>query len=147
MAKQTADKEPSRAPWYQDGLAFSCTQCGDCCSGEPGFVFVGKSEIAELAAFFSLSVEDFEYKFVRRAGHRKSLTEYPDGDCILLDPTTRKCTAYEARPIQCRTWPFWTSNLKSKKAWREACEVCPGAGTGRVYSLAEIEVQRKRKHV
>lgn len=136
-----------RKPWYHDGLAFQCTQCGDCCSGEPGYVFVNRTEIAELAEFFELDVETFERRFVRQVGRRKSLTEYPDGDCILLDPETRKCTAYGARPVQCRTWPFWSSNLRSRKAWEKTCEVCPGAGEGRVYTFEEIERQRKQKPV
>ena len=25
-------------PWYNDGLRFTCTRCGHCCTGEPGFV-------------------------------------------------------------------------------------------------------------
>ncbi len=41
----------SPAPWYQDGLAFTCTQCGKCCTGDPGFVWVTDEEIAALAAF------------------------------------------------------------------------------------------------
>ncbi len=135
----------TRTPWYRDGLAFRCTQCGDCCSGEPGFVFVNAKEIADLAAFMELDVETFERKFVRRVGRRKSLVEYPDGDCILLDPETRRCSVYQARPTQCRTWPFWSGNLKSRRAWQETCEVCPGAGTGEVYSLESIEAIRKQK--
>lgn len=133
-----------RTPWYRDGLAFRCTQCGQCCSGEPGYVFVNGQEIAELAAAMGLDGETFERRFVRRVGRRKSLVEYPDGDCIFLDPDSRRCTVYQARPTQCRTWPFWSSNLRSKQAWRETCEVCPGAGTGRVYTLEEIETRRKQ---
>ena len=26
--------------WYSEGLRFECTQCGACCSGEPGYVWV-----------------------------------------------------------------------------------------------------------
>ena len=33
-------------PWYAAGLRFFCTQCGDCCSGAPGFVWVNEEEIA-----------------------------------------------------------------------------------------------------
>lgn len=133
-----------RTPWYREGLAFRCTQCGQCCSGEPGYVFVNGQEIAELAAAMGLDGETFERRFVRRVGRRKSLVEYPDGDCIFLDPDSRRCTVYHARPTQCRTWPFWSSNLRSKRAWKETCEVCPGAGTGRVYTLGEIEERRKQ---
>ena len=137
----------SSPPWYHEGLRFECTQCGACCSGEPGYVWVDQDEIDAMANQMELSVEDFEDQFVRRVGADKSLKEYPDGDCILLDPEKRTCLVYQARPIQCRTWPFWDSTIKSKKAWKETCQECPGAGTGRLYSFEEIEVQRKQKSV
>ena len=28
--------DPAAEPWYADGLAFTCTQCGNCCTGGPG---------------------------------------------------------------------------------------------------------------
>ena len=35
------EKDPSpNTPWYADGLPFTCTQCGDCCTGDPGYVWV-----------------------------------------------------------------------------------------------------------
>jgi hypothetical protein len=136
-----------RKPWYRDGLRFQCTQCGQCCSGEPGFVWVEQEEIDAMAAVLDLSPEEFEARFVRRVGRDRSLKEYPDGDCILLDPQRRTCLVYAARPTQCRTWPFWDSNLESKRAWEETCQVCPGAGTGPVYSLDQIEIERKKKKV
>ena len=144
MAKK---KKSGDKPWYAEGLRFECTQCGECCSGEPGFVWVDEQEIAALAKEMRLSVDDFEYQFVRTVGTAKSLKEYPDGDCILLDPQTRKCTVYSARPIQCRTWPFWDSNLSKRTAWKETCEVCPGAGHGKLYKLDEIESSRRQKSV
>ena len=100
-------------PWYRDGLRFECTGCGDCCSGEPGFVWVDSAEIEALAAALELSVEAFEQQYVRQFGDARSLTERPGGDCIFLDAVTRKCTVYAARPIQCRTWPFWDSTNAS----------------------------------
>ena len=136
-----------KEPWYSEGLSFTCTQCGECCSGEPGFVWVDQEEIDAMADEMQLSAEVFEQRFVRQVGTDRSLTEYPDGDCILLDPETRKCSVYQSRPIQCRTWPFWDSNLKSKKDWKETCEVCPGAGVGRLYTLSEIEKARTEKSV
>jgi hypothetical protein len=49
---------------------------------------------------------------------------------------------YAARPRQCRTWPFWDSNLKSPDDWKHACEACPGSGKGELHSLAQIEDRR-----
>ena len=133
-----------KKPWYAQGLQFTCTQCGACCSGAPGFVWVDADEIAALAAAMQMDEETFRDRFVRRVGARESLIEYPDGDCIFLDPETRGCLVYEARPTQCRTWPFWSSNLSSQRAWRETCRACPGAGQGQLYSLEQIEIARKR---
>ncbi|MEX0818019.1 MAG: YkgJ family cysteine cluster protein, partial [Pirellulaceae bacterium] len=101
-------------PWYKDGLRFKCTQCGDCCTGAPGYVWVNKAEIEALAAERGEpDVETFESEYVRKIGIRRSLREFPNGDCVFFDSEKRKCTVYNARPRQCRTWPFWDSNLKS----------------------------------
>lgn len=136
-----------KQPWYRAGLQFECTQCGGCCSGAPGYVWVSEAEVAELAQAMQLSEDDFRDRFMRRVGHRWSLIEYPDGDCIFLDPKTRGCLVYAARPLQCRTWPFWSSNLKTPQEWERTCESCPGAGTGQVYTLEQIETARKRVRV
>lgn len=133
--------------WYKDGLRFECTQCGVCCSGDPGFVWVDEDEIQALVEHLQMDEDAFRSQFVRRVGARYSLVEYPDGDCIFLDPKTRGCSVYAARPIQCRTWPFWSSNLKSKRTWKEACEICPGAGDGKLYDIEQIEDARRKKRV
>jgi Fe-S-cluster containining protein len=130
-------------PWYHAGLKFECSQCGDCCTGAPGFVWVKDDEIEALAKETGLSVEEFESKYVRRVGARRSLIEYSNGDCVFFDTTARKCTVYNARPLQCRTWPFWDSNLKTPADWKYACQVCPGSGEGKLHALETIEEQRK----
>ena len=129
--------------WYQDGLKFKCTGCGDCCTGAAGYVWVNQEEIAKLASLLKQSVDEFEDIYIRKIGIRKSLKELPVSfDCVFLDSETRKCQVYKARPRQCRTWPFWDSNLKSAEDWERTCQVCPGSGTGKLYSLGEIENQR-----
>ena len=47
-------------PWFEKGLRFECTGCGDCCTGAPGFVWVNRDEIADLAQSVGLNVPDFE---------------------------------------------------------------------------------------
>lgn len=133
-----ADKEP----WYKDGLKFKCSGCGDCCTGAPGYVWVNKEEIADLASALEMEVDEFEEHFVRKIGIRKSLNEFPNGDCVFFDGANRNCNVYGHRPRQCKTWPFWDSNLKSPESWAETCEACKGSGVGKLYSLEEIEEQR-----
>jgi uncharacterized protein len=130
-------------PWYQAGLRFECTACGDCCTGAPGYVWVNQQEIAALAACLgSKDVAEFEQAYVRNIGMRKSLREYANGDCVFFDNATRRCTVYTARPRQCRSWPFWGSNLRTQENWQETCRICPGSGQGRLYALEEIETRR-----
>jgi Fe-S-cluster containining protein len=134
--------EPNNAPWYKDGLRFQCTGCGDCCTGAPGFVWVTNDEIAALAAEVGMDVSAFERRYVRTVGVRKSLRERKKTyDCVFLDGETRKCTVYNARPKQCRTWPFWDSNIRTPEAWAHTCEVCPGSGKGKLYQLEVITEQ------
>ena len=130
-------------PWYQEGLRFECTACGDCCTGAPGFVWVNKAEIEALAATLGLSVGETESKYVRKVGIRKSLVEVQGGDgkgdCVFFNNKTRQCQVYHARPRQCHTWPFWQSNLQSPDAWNRAAESCPGCNRGPVFPVEEIE--------
>jgi Fe-S-cluster containining protein len=135
-------KAADETRWYADGLRFKCTGCGDCCTGGPGYVWVNQSEIDALARRLKLPVEEFERKFVREVGVRRTLKELKNYDCVFLDGETRKCTVYEDRPRQCRTWPFWNSNVKSPEAWEQTCAVCPGAGHGKLHSIEVIEEQR-----
>jgi uncharacterized protein len=125
-------------PWFQQGLRFQCTQCGDCCTGAPGYVWVNNEEIAALAALVGMPLAAFEEKYVRRVGIRKSLVEYENGDCVFFDGEARKCTVYDARPRQCRSWPFWDSNLRTPAAWEQTCEVCPGSGKGKLVPVEKI---------
>ena len=81
--------------------------------------------------------QEFSAKFVRRVGQRYSLIEKPGGDCIFWDKSAG-CTVYPARPVQCRTWPFWPENVESPEEWEHRATVCPGSGQGRVYTVDEI---------
>lgn len=136
------DQNAGEQPWYAEGLRFQCTGCGDCCTGAPGYVWVTQAEIDALAQRLGMEVAAFERKYVREVGVRRTLKERKNYDCVFLDAETRKCTVYEHRPRQCRTWPFWNSNLKSPEAWQQTCEVCPGSGKGRLYSIETIDQQR-----
>lgn len=127
--------------WYKDGLRFECTQCGRCCTGAPGYVWLTRAEITELAELLGLAVEQFTKRFVRKVGRRYSLKEKANNDCVFFDGG---CTVYSARPRQCRTYPFWPENLKSPQAWDDVAQECPGVGTGKLYPPEEIQIILRR---
>ncbi len=132
-------------PWYREGLSFTCTKCGACCTGAPGYVWVNVEEIEALAEHRGMSVEEFGRQFVRRVGDRLSLVERPGGDCIFWDRGVG-CTVYSARPVQCRTWPFWPENIESSEAWDHVTRVCPGSGQGQLFTIDEIQATAARVH-
>jgi Fe-S-cluster containining protein len=145
QSESKAAKHPSTGdekPWYHDGLPFECTGCGQCCTGEPGYVWVIQEEIDRMAESLGVDVESFEAKYVRKIGRRRSLIELVGGDCVFFDDTTRHCTIYDARPRQCQTWPFWESNVRTPSHWRDVCEVCPGVRQGRIVPLVDIEAKK-----
>lgn len=130
------------SPWYHAGLRFTCTRCGDCCTGEPGFVWVDDAETTALAHFLDIPETEFIARLTRRGPRGRTLREKPSGDCILFE-AGKGCTVYPVRPRQCRTWPFWESNVETPRAWERTTKVCPGAGQGELIPADEITRRMK----
>lgn len=113
-------------PWYAKGLRFKCTECGKCCTGSPGYVWVSEEEIKQIATYLNLSIKEFTMRYVRKVDKRFSLTECKESyDCVFLKEK-KKCQIYPVRPKQCRTFPFWTQHLKNDREWKEAATFCEG---------------------
>lgn len=136
------DRAGQEAPWYADGLNFTCTQCGRCCGGAPGYVWVTPAETEAIAKRLAMPVADFEKRHVRNVGVRRSLRELRNGDCEFLlrrPDRTAYCSIYEDRPRQCRTWPFWAENLESRGTWDATAQGCPGMNKGQHHALPVIQ--------
>jgi Fe-S-cluster containining protein len=146
--------------WYEHGLKFTCTQCGNCCTGGPGFVWISDVEIERLAEHLQMTTAEVTKKYCRKVAGRLSLkerrTKEGNYDCVFLkeqpadagsggpSPSRRKtCSVYSVRPLQCRTWPFWSGNLASPKAWNHAAKRCHGMGRGhRHFAREQIDSLR-----
>jgi Fe-S-cluster containining protein len=145
---------PPRKPWYSEGLRFRCTECGNCCTGPSGYVWISPEEIGHLAEHLGRTVEDVNKRYVRKIGARFSLREKKtlEGkyDCVFLidlpdAPGGQKrkgCGIYQVRPLQCRTWPFWDGVVETRSSWEAAARNCPGIDIGRRYSRRRIEQLR-----
>lgn len=139
-AKENGGGQPSGSVWYVGGLRFSCTQCGRCCGGGPGFVWLSDDEVRRIALFLGLTTETFLNRYARRVFGRWSLREAgasQNYNCVMLG--AKGCTIYPVRPQQCRTFPFWPENLRSPQRWRALRKFCPGVDHGRLYTLDEIQ--------
>lgn len=129
--------------FYSDGLDFSCRQCSFCCCGFPGVVLLSQTDLDRLAKWADLTAEQFitiYCRWMESDDGKKylSLREKKNMECIFWD---KGCSAYEARPTQCRTYPFWTSVLKDRESWQKESQDCPGINTGSHHSKEEITEQ------
>ena len=124
-------------PWYHAGLRFECTRCGNCCTGAPGYVWLDAAEVDAIASFLGEPRDEFLAVYTRVAHRGRTLRERADGDCTFYK-RGQGCTIYPVRPKQCRTWPFWDSNLRTPLHWQQAGDGCPGVGSGPLIAADEI---------
>ena len=116
----------------QNGFSYSfdcnaCSQCeGNCCIGESGYIWISKDEIAKLAQHLKLSVEELALSALIKVGYKYSIKEIEVSKnnyaCMFFDLEKKQCSVYEARPTQCRTFPFW-DHFKNNE--EEVFKECP----------------------
>ena len=84
---------------------FRCSGCGECCRWT-GAVLLTESDHPRLAAHLGLSGQEFIDRHTRLAPNRRQLAllDQADGSCAFLEGN--RCSVYEARPEQCRTFPY-----------------------------------------
>jgi Fe-S-cluster containining protein len=115
----------AETPWFAGGLRFKCTECGKCCTGSSGSVYLTQEDIRRLAAHLQMPPGRFVRLYTRvDKGHRALADAESTADCVFLRNKT--CTVYEARPTQCRTYPYWLVNIQDPESWRGAAAVCEG---------------------
>lgn len=88
-----------------------------------------------MASTLKMRTSSFTRKYCEK-GHGEFYLKDPDKDCIFLDGT--RCSVYEGRPAQCRTWPFWPEHMGARTWSKEVASFCPGIGKGRLWSGEEI---------
>lgn len=145
--------DQSKPAWFDDGLRFTCNQCGNCCTGPPGYVFFTEEESQAMADELGISVGQFLDQYTKKAGRKRTLVEVKTEhgfDCVFLrrDEQGRAlCSVYRSRPHQCRTWPFWPENLGKEQAWLRSAQRCAGMaagleGEGKFFPAEQIRVIR-----
>jgi len=145
--------------WYEQGLRFECTGCGNCCTGAPGVIWISDEEIRRAAEHLKISVDQFVKQYCHSLDGRVSLKEkspnsHGEYDCIFLhelEPAVdengrmqrrRICEIYPVRPLQCRLFPFWPGVLQSRRVWDSVARGCPGMNQGKEWTIEEITARR-----
>jgi len=106
---------------------FECQQCSNCCRIDPGIVLLTDEDIANASLHLKMTEDEFIEQCCREVyrqdGVYLSLKEKSNYDCIFW---SHGCIIYPARPLQCRTFPFWPSVIEVNGAWQAEKERCPG---------------------
>ncbi|MDR3253979.1 MAG: YkgJ family cysteine cluster protein [Synergistaceae bacterium] len=129
-----------KAPWWSGGLYFSCASCGTCCGCEPGTVSFTSDEESVMARSLGINIAEFRSLYVWTKHGAPSLRELANLDCVFLERNANLCWCriYEARPAQCRTFPFWADALRSRFSWDRFASSCPGMNRGVFFDRYEI---------
>ena len=104
-----------------------CATCeGNCCIGESGYIWISMQEIETLAKHLNITSKECFENYLIKYGYKFSIKERKISEnnyaCIFFDLDKKQCSIYEARPTQCRTFPFWEH---FKENIDEVVQECP----------------------
>jgi Fe-S-cluster containining protein len=143
---RTVSESSSRRPWYASGLRFECVpDCGRCCinHGPYTYVYLEGTDAARLADHLGMTLSEFLGTHAEWDDGLLALRSSADA-CTFLDGT--RCSVHPARPVQCRTFPFWREHLRSPRRWRRVASLCPGVDRGDRHDADRIaEWMKSRK--
>ena len=131
---------------FEKGINFECQGSSNCCvsRGSYGYVYLSKKDLTRIAKYLNLTTDLFKKNYCEYSDGYLHLRELNiNGNCQFLK--NNKCSIYAARPIQCRTWPFWKENMNAKKWKKELIDFCPGIGKGRLISASIIQKNINRE--
>ena len=129
--------------FFKKGINFQCQGSSNCCvsRGSYGYVYLSKKDLIKIAKYLNVSINLFKKKYCEYSDGYLHLKEINiNGNCQFLE--NKKCSIYTARPMQCRTWPFWKENMNTKKWNNEILDFCPGIGKGRLISFSMIQKKK-----
>ena len=119
----------------KQGLRFQCQpDCAKCCE-MTGYVYLSEEDVTRIALLLGQSQAAFEKQYVYRTKHSRRLRKPGRGkQCGFLKE--KQCGIHEAKPVQCRLFPFWPELVESRSAWEKTGEWCPGVGQGPLISIS-----------
>ena len=76
-------------------------------------------------------------RYVYRTKNLRRLRVPKHAQCEFLEGGG--CRVHAAKPMQCRSFPYWPELIDDRKAWHKTGSWCPGIGKG---ELVNIEAAR-----
>lgn len=103
-----------------------CGKCGgNCCTGKSGYIWVTALEITAIANLLETNQIVIIQEYLDQVGNRWSIRERLFGNhqyaCTFFDIQNKKCRIYQARPAQCRRFPYWNYFRDHLEALLEEC--------------------------
>lgn len=103
-----------------------CASCeGNCCIGESGYIWITKDECEKLANHLNITLDELGMNYLLKVGYKYSIKEKQISPnnyaCIFFDLEKKQCSVYEARPNQCKTFPFWEYFKNNINEVKEEC--------------------------
>lgn len=107
----------------KNDIQFSCQKCGKCCEAE-GYVYLKNRDIKAMAEFLEKPHAEFKKTFTEWIWWEGRVLKQDLKGCVLL--VDGRCAVYEARPLQCREWPYWKEILNDNDEFEYAKTYCGG---------------------
>jgi Fe-S-cluster containining protein len=120
-------------------IRFECQPGCTICCREQGFIYLTEDDLERAARFLGMTPGDFERRYVYRTVHLLRLRTPRVQRCPFLRDFG--CAINDAKPTQCRLYPFWPELVEHPANWHHTLAHCPGMGQGEPIS---IETARER---
>lgn len=116
-------------------MRFACQPgCTKCCE-QQGFVYLTEEDIPRLADYIGMTAEAFELRHVYRTKNQRRLRVPRHAQCEFLKEGG--CSVHPAKPLQCRTFPYWPELVGNKTNWKKTAAWCPGIDQGELVNITE----------
>lgn len=107
--------------------------------GEYAHVYVNEDEERALAAHLGLSLRALRSRYTAIDEYGWTELRFTAEHCVFFDLETKLCRVHEARPIQCRTFPFWAPLVVGEAWTEEARALCEGVGRGPAHPWGRVK--------
>ncbi|MFQ5443237.1 MAG: YkgJ family cysteine cluster protein [Nitrospinales bacterium] len=127
--------------WEKEPVRFECQKdCFKCCL-KPGVIYFSNEDIRNVSQFLKVSPAKLKAEYLVNDDGEWMIDVEQDRVCPFLGE--KGCLIHEAKPRQCRAYPFWRENLETKKHWRLTGGFCPGIDIGPMIPAADIKKDLK----